>query len=52
MGSFLNKIIDPLDAERLVLLPPLRLLLPRLLADHQQHKVREGLLGGTGLWLG
>jgi hypothetical protein len=49
MGSFFDKVIDPLDAERLVLLSPLWLFLPWLLADHKQHEVREGVLRRGGL---
>ena len=51
-GSFFDEIIDPLDAGRFILLPPLWLFLPRLLAHHQQHEVGKSVFGGRCFWLG
>jgi hypothetical protein len=48
MGSFLDEGVDPLDVRGLSRLPPLRWLLPGLVADHEEDEVGEGLGGGQG----
>lgn len=49
-GSFFDEIIDPLDAGRFDLFPPLGLFLPGFFADHEEDKVGKGFFGRR--WFG
>lgn len=39
--SFFNKVIDPLNIQRLLSISALRILLPRIVIDHQQQYIRK-----------